>query len=80
LSRAYEPLTELAQRIRTLAEELADLALDRLLDATERDGEDPKAAVAEERRLTRAARALEKAAAELEALSAHPDDEPSIDL
>ncbi len=67
------PLTELAQRIRALAEELADLALDRLLDATERDVDDPKAAVAEERRFTRAARALEKAAVELDALSANDE-------
>jgi hypothetical protein len=73
LSGPDEPVTELAQRIRSLAEELADLALHRLLDATERDVDDPTAAVAAERRLTRAARALEKAAGELEALSATAD-------
>jgi len=61
---ADEPLSELAGRIRSLAEELADIALDRLFDATERGGDPAK--VAEERRLTKAARALEKAASELE--------------
>ncbi|GEM_PF-1923095 len=61
-----EQLAELAGRIRALAEELADLALDRLLDATERRAGDPAEKAAEERRLTRAARALEKAATELE--------------
>ncbi|HXR54893.1 MAG TPA: hypothetical protein VN793_07575 [Acidimicrobiales bacterium] len=73
MSRPDQPLSDLAGRIRALAEELSDLALDRLLDATERHVNDPKAAVAEERRLTRASRALEKAAGELEALSAPKD-------
>ena len=63
-----EQLAELAGRIRALSEELADLALDRLLDATERRSGDPAEKAAEERRLTRAARALEKAARDLEAL------------
>jgi len=62
-----EQLGDLAKRVRALAEELADLALDRLLDATERGVGDRAVKVAEERRLTRAARALEKAAADLEA-------------
>jgi hypothetical protein len=69
LSPTEEPLAELAGRIRALAEELADLALDRLFDATERQAADATTKVAEERRLTRAARALEKAASELDALS-----------
>ncbi len=69
MSPTDESLADLAQRIRGLADELADLALDRLLDATERDVEDPKTAVVAERRLTRAARALEKAAGEIETLS-----------
>jgi len=78
LSPTDESLADLAQRIRALADELADLALDRLLDATERDVEDPKTAVAAERRLTRAARALEKAAGELERLSGSGAD-PVLD-
>ncbi len=74
LSRSEDPLVALAGRVRALAEELADLALDRLLDATERGVGDPKEKSAEERRLTRAARALEKAAADLEGASrAEPD-------
>ncbi len=68
MSASDDPLVALAQRVRVLAEELADLALDRLFDATERGAGDPKVKSAEERRLTRAARALEKAAADLEAL------------
>jgi hypothetical protein len=72
LSPADEPLSELAGRIRSLAEELADIALDRLFDATERGGDPAK--VAEERRLTKAARALEKAASELERPAAHSRD------
>jgi hypothetical protein len=74
LSPTGEPLSELAGRIRGLAEELADLAIDRLLDATERAAGDPKVKVAEERRLTRAARALEKAAADLEGLARTPEE------
>ena len=66
MTSAEDALAELAQRVRALADELADLALDRLLDATERGVGDPKEKSAEERRLTRAARALEKAAADLE--------------
>jgi hypothetical protein len=65
--------SELADRLRALAEELADLALDRLREASEavRDGgvPDPRL-VAEEKRLTRARRAVEKAAALLEPGSA----------
>jgi hypothetical protein len=73
LSPTNESLTELAQRVRALAEELADLALDRLLDATERGVGDPHEKSAEERRLTRAARALEKAARDLESIGP-PED------
>ena len=61
-----DALGALAARVRALADELADLAIDRLYAATERPGGDAGRAVAEERRLTRAARALEKAASELE--------------
>jgi hypothetical protein len=67
-----DQLAELAGRIRALAEELADLALDRLLDATERRRGDPEEKAGEERRLTRAARALEKAAADLEGVARGP--------
>jgi hypothetical protein len=57
---------ELADRLAQVAEELADLALDRLRDASEaaRAGATPDpAALAEERRLTRARRAVDKAVA-----------------
>ena len=57
---------ELAERLAGIADELADLAMERLRDATGglRRGEEPDPAVlAEERRLTRARRAVEKAAA-----------------
>ncbi|MGH9090281.1 MAG: hypothetical protein ACRDZR_02700 [Acidimicrobiales bacterium] len=52
---------ELAARLDALAEDVADLALDRLRAAAA-DGDDPAPALAEERRLTRARRAVEKAA------------------
>jgi hypothetical protein len=56
---------ELAERLSAIAEELADLALDRLRQASEQVGEsgtpDPHL-LAEERQLTRARRAVEKAA------------------
>ena len=57
---------ELAGQLAAIAEELADLALDRLAEASSVAGRgatpDP-ALVAEERRLTRARRAVEKAVA-----------------
>jgi hypothetical protein len=59
-------LEDLAAELEALAERLADLALDRLRLAAHRDlVDDPEAAVAaaEERRITRARRAVEKAAA-----------------
>ena len=58
-------LSELAERLSTIGEELADLALDRLRQATDavRAGEEPDPSVtAEEKRITRARRAVEKAA------------------
>ncbi len=73
MSPPDDSLAELAHRVRALAEELADLALDRLLDATERGVGDPKEKSAEERRLTRAARALEKAARDLEAIASQDE-------
>lgn len=54
-------LEELADRLDAVGEDLADAALDRLRSAA--DSEDPSPAVAEERRITRARRAVEKAAA-----------------
>ena len=68
------PLSDLARRVRALADELADLALDRLLDATERDPGRAEETIAQERRLTRAARALEKAANDLEDAATSRED------
>lgn len=57
---------EIAQRLSAIAEELGDLAFDRLSEAassaSEHGAPDP-ALVAEEKRLTRARKAVEKAAA-----------------
>jgi hypothetical protein len=53
-----DQLDSIRGRLEAIAEELADLALDRLREAV--DGADD--AAAEERRLTRARRAVEKAA------------------
>ena len=52
-------LDHLRERLEGIAEELADLAIDRLRAAVDGDGD----AAAQERRLTRARRAVEKAAA-----------------
>ena len=53
---------ELADRLAALAEDLADLALDRLrLAADDPDQPEGTAAAAEERRVTRARRSVEKA-------------------
>ena len=54
---------DLANRLDAIAEELADQALDRLREAADADPDDRDRLVAEERRLTRARRAVEKAAA-----------------
>ena len=62
-----EPLRE---RLDTIAEELADLALDRLRAAVEGDED----AAAEEKRITRARRAVEKAAHLLAGASGGDDD------
>jgi hypothetical protein len=61
-------LEDLRERLVAIAEELSDLALDRLREAVGDDGSSASAAsaasaVALERRLTRARRAVEKAAA-----------------
>jgi hypothetical protein len=56
-----ERLEDLAERLEVIAEDLADLAIDRLRSAAGSD--DPTPDAAEERRITRARRAVEKAAA-----------------
>lgn len=56
-----ERVAEVADRLTGLAEELADLALERLRRAADPEAPDPEAAAAE-RRLTRARRAVERAA------------------
>jgi hypothetical protein len=56
--------SELAERLSAIGEELADLALERLRQATDsvRAGEEPDPSVtAEEKRITRARRSVEKA-------------------
>jgi hypothetical protein len=56
---------DIAERLRGIGEELADLALDRLREATDsvRDGGVPDPAVtAEEKRIARARRSVDKAA------------------
>jgi hypothetical protein len=61
-------IEQLADRLEAIAEEIADLALDRLRAATggreDTEALDPTA-IADERRFTRARRAVEKAAAVL---------------
>lgn len=54
---------DLRERLQAVADELADLALERLRLAMEEG--DPRPAAADERRLTRARRAVEKAVAVL---------------
>jgi len=58
-------LDELAGRLGSIAEDLADAALDRLrrnADVVRAGGDPDQALVAEEKRITRARRAVEKAA------------------
>jgi hypothetical protein len=50
-------------KLEAISDELSDLALSRLREAVDGDGEAQAAAAAEERRLTRARRAVDKAAA-----------------
>jgi len=57
-----DDLAELAEELSALAEQLADRAIDRLRRATDPDDPGAEAAAAEERRITRARRAVEKAA------------------
>jgi hypothetical protein len=58
----HDRLAELAGRLDQLAEDLADLALDRLRTAADPDNPGSAEAAAEERRITRARRSVEKAA------------------
>jgi hypothetical protein len=70
-------LADLAERLDGIAEELAELALDRLREAASsvRDGGAPDPRLtAEEKRITRARRAVEKAAVLL-ADRPDPDDD-----
>jgi hypothetical protein len=64
-------LDDLGERLAAFAEELADLALERLRVAADPDDPKAAAAAAEERRITRARRAVEKASALLRAV---PED------
>ena len=67
----------MADRLDAIAEELGDLAFDRLREATStaRRGAPPDpAVVAEERRLTRARRAVEKAVVLLRQSTGPPDE------
>jgi hypothetical protein len=59
-------IEDIRERLEAIAEELADLAMDQLRQAVSAEGEGPsKVAQMEERRLTRARRAVEKAATTL---------------
>ncbi len=67
---------ELAERLAQLSEELGDLAFDRLREASSSAGrgEPSPALVAEEKRLTRARRAVDKAVVLLRAMDETADD------
>ena len=66
---------DLRDRLSVIAEELGERALDRLRAAVDGEGDRPdEAAVAEERRLTRARRAVEKAVHLLDAGDGSDDD------
>jgi hypothetical protein len=62
--KTLSELEDVRDRLVAIAEELADLALDRLRAASgeEEDQEALRATLAEERRITRARRSVEKAA------------------
>ncbi len=74
-------LTDLAERLSAIGEELADLALDRLhqaADSVRAGGEPDPGLTAEEKRITRARRSVEKAVSLLAgpARTAGVDDGP----
>jgi hypothetical protein len=69
-------LAGIAERLSGISEELADVALDRLhqaADAVRAGGQPDPALVAEERRITRARRAVDKAAGLLVGPAAHAE-------
>jgi hypothetical protein len=69
-------LGDMAERLSGISEELADMALDRLhraADVARSDGEPDPALGAEERRITRARRAVDKAAALLADVAEHAE-------
>jgi hypothetical protein len=71
-------LEELAEQLGSIAEDLADAALDRLrrnTDAVRAGGEPDPVLVAEEKRITRARRAVDKAAGLLGAAGGSTFDE-----
>jgi hypothetical protein len=70
-----DALADIASRLDAISEDLAEAALDRLRTAmaTSIEGEPPPEVVAEERRVTRARRAVEKAAALLRGPDLDPD-------
>jgi len=68
-----DELAAIAETLRRCAEQLADVALDRLWAAVDPDDPDGAAATLE-RRITRARRAVERAVAILDGAS--PDDVP----
>jgi hypothetical protein len=70
---------DIAERLTSISEELADLALDRLFEASEavRAGGQPDPELtAEEKRITRARRSVDKAAT---LLSGPADSRPALD-
>jgi hypothetical protein len=64
-----EDTDEVAAQLRAVAERLADLAIDRLRRATDPEEGDRQAQADEERRITRARRAVEKAATLLDPIA-----------
>ncbi|HXQ60802.1 MAG TPA: hypothetical protein VN796_00640 [Acidimicrobiales bacterium] len=67
---------DLAERLSQLSEELGDLAFDRLREASSSvgRGEPDLTLVAEEKKLTRARRAVDKAVVLLRGMDEHLDD------
>jgi hypothetical protein len=69
-------IDDLAERLAQLSEELGDLAFDRLREASSSvgRGEPNMALVAEEKRLTRARRSVDKAVVLLRGMDEHTDN------